>query len=377
MSELSCQSDFASFNDQIWLNAASEGPLPNVSVQALHEAGEWKRRPYELTIPKFSAVPLQLKQAIGQLVHVPYQDVILGNSATYGIHLLANGLPLEPGDEVLLMQNDFPTDILPWLGLEKKGVKALQLNPSGHVLTPSEIADAISPKTKVLCLSYVHTFSGHILDVHRIGQICRDHNIIFILNLSQAAGAFPVDVSFLPVDAVVGAGYKWLLGPYGTGFCWIKPEIRETLQYNQAYWISQLNERELASTGPLVFHDSRSARRYDVFATANFFNFVPWTASLNYLLEKGMENVGGHVRTLVDIFLQGLDRTRYNLVSAWEIPERSNLIVFTPVHESAQVAFDRLKKQGIHVALWKGGIRVSPHIYNSGEDIRAVLRALT
>ena len=97
----------------IWLNTASEGPIPKVAVEALAQAIAWKSSPERLTIPKFQQVPLELKQSIARLINVSHEDVILGNSATYGVHLLANGLPLKAGDEIVLMQGDFPTDILP------------------------------------------------------------------------------------------------------------------------------------------------------------------------------------------------------------------------------------------------------------------------
>jgi len=121
--------DFAIEPGQAWLNAASEGPIPKTAAAALQEAVGWKLSPRLLTIPKFQQVPLELKKAIGRLVHVPSDEVILGNSATYGVHVLANGLGLNSGDEVLLMQNDFPSDILPWLHLKKKALWSTRSSP--------------------------------------------------------------------------------------------------------------------------------------------------------------------------------------------------------------------------------------------------------
>jgi len=96
------------------------------------------------------------------------------------------------------------------------------------------------------------------------------------------AGAFEIDLTQWEVDAVVCAGYKWLLGPYGTGFCWIRKEVRQQLNYAQNYWISLMDEASLNSEGPIHLKEDHSARRYDVFGTANFFNYVPWAASIEY-----------------------------------------------------------------------------------------------
>src|SRR5665213_3329961 len=119
--------DFSLKQKHTWLNAASEGPLPKKANEALQEAIEWKSAPHLLTVPIFQQVPLKLKKTISRLIGVDWQDVILGNSATYGLHLLANGLEFKPGDEIILLQNDFPTDILPWLSLQDKGIVVHQL----------------------------------------------------------------------------------------------------------------------------------------------------------------------------------------------------------------------------------------------------------
>ncbi len=175
---------FSDFDSHLWFNAASEGPMPLLSVQKLNEAVKWKSNPHLLDIPKFIKIPLDLKKAIGQLLDVDHKDVILGNSASYGLHILANGLCFEEGDQVLLMQNDFPTNILPWLALEQKQVDVVQISAKNHLLTPKEVLDNITSSTRVVCLSHVHTFSGKILDVVAISKMCKERGIVFILNVS-------------------------------------------------------------------------------------------------------------------------------------------------------------------------------------------------
>lgn len=369
--------DFGPFDGKIWLNVASEGPLPHAAMEALKDAVEWKLQPFQLTVPKFLSIPQQLKVALASLIHVDAQDIILGNSATYGIHLLANGLPLAQGDEVLVMQNDFPTNILPWMALAKKGVRIVQLKPQGQVLTPDEITSAVTSSTKVLCLSWVHTFSGHKIDVMKIGQLCRDKGIIFILNCSQVIGAFNVDVSSLPVDAIVCAGYKWLCGPYATGFCWLRPQLREKLSYNHAYWQSVLDEQQLSSNDPIAPFELKTARHYDMFATANFFNFVPWTASIQYLVKSGMDRVTQYNQQLVAMIIERIDRKQFDIISPTEVNERTNLVVFT--HKDTnnnQTVLNKLKDAGIFLALWKGKLRASPHIHNTRNDIDRFIRVL-
>jgi len=141
--------DFSLIQNHVWLNVASEGPLPKMAQRALQEAVQWKNSPHLLTIAKFQQVPYELKQSIATLLHVEPQDVILGNSATYGLHLLAHGLSFQRGDEIILLQNDFPTDILPWLSLQAKGVAVHQIKAAQQVLSVQELQKAITSRTIV------------------------------------------------------------------------------------------------------------------------------------------------------------------------------------------------------------------------------------
>ena len=178
-----------------WLNAASEGPLPNVAVSALEAIVRLKQSPYLLTIPKFVQVPIDLKAALASLLKVNAQDIILGNSATYGLHLLANGFPFIAGDEILLMAGDFPTDILPWLSLPRKGVVVKQVQPKEYVLTLKEIEQAITGRTKIICLPHVHSFSGFRLDIPSIAKTCKATGIMLVLNTSPVCAALPILMS--------------------------------------------------------------------------------------------------------------------------------------------------------------------------------------
>jgi len=369
--------DFSLDPAHTWLNVASEGPLPKKANLALQEAIAWKSAVHLLTIPKFQQIPLKLKETISRLIHVDPCDVILGNSATYGLHLLANGLEFKAGDEIILLQNDFPTDILPWLSLEQKGVVIHQLKAKEHVLTSEEIKKAINPRTKLLCLPLIHSFTGFKHDIKAIGHLCRLNNVSCVVNLSQAAGAFEIDVSRWEIDAIVCAGYKWLLGPYGTGFCWIKKEVREQLNYPQNYWISLMDEASLNLEGPIHLKDEHSARRYDVFGTANFFNYAPWQASIDYLLQIGLDNVHQHNRALVDHFVDGLNGEYYTLISPSAKKERSNIIVFSHQDTSQNSRlYEYLKEKCLYLALWKNKLRVSPHIYNMPQEIERLLTVL-
>lgn len=369
--------DFHDFKDVMWLNAASEGPLPTVAREALMEAVAWKEAVHELDIPKFIRVPRELRHSIGLLMNVDPADVILGNSASYGLHLLADGLPWQSGDEILLMENDFPTDILPWLALEDRGVTVRQVKTAGWVLTPEEVAENLSPRTRVVCLSHVHTFSGHMIDAPAVADLCRERGVAFVLNVVQSLGNRPVDVAVLGADAVVAVGYKWLCGPYGTGFCWMRPELRRRLSLNRAYWSAYLTAEELTGEGPLSRKRTDSARTLDMFGTANFFNFVPLQAALQYWLRLTPQAVQDHNSRLVDALVEGVDRDKYRLISPLEPGQRTNLVVLSLQDPSGNEGlYKALQENKIYTALWKHRIRVTPHVYNSEDQMARLVAFL-
>lgn len=360
----------------IWLDTAHQGRLPLVAARELDTAREWKLHPEALaTSERFSSVPERLRAAIGRLISAPPETVALANSASYGLHLIANGIDWQLGDEVVVAANDFPSDVLPWLAQRDRGVVVRQLQPADEVPTVDEVAAALNERTRVVCLSWVHSFSGRVLDLEGIGSLCRRRGVWFVVNGAQAVGVRPIAVDGLPVDALISVGFKWLCGPYGTGFCYLHPGLREHVNPRKLYWLTALGVEELAAP-VLDLAAVRPGRTHgiDVFGTANFFNFVPLAASIELLTGFGIEGIGRYVDQLVEQILDGLDRERYRLVSSAEA--RSSLVVFQPFNESSDAVARRLAARDIYVAQRRGRIRVSPHLYNSPADIERLLEHL-
>ena len=369
--------DFGPFEGRAWLNCAHQGPLPRVAVEAATEALACKIAPHRLTDDSFSNVPQRMKCALGQLIGAPPEEMILGNSTSYGLHLLANGIPWQPGDEVLLARGDFPASILPWLALRKRGVVVRFLQPRGLVPQVDEVKEQINPATRLFCTSWVNSFSGHALDIDAVGRVCRANDVIFVLNGSQALGARSLNVSIAPIDAVTSCGFKWLCGPYGTGFCWMRPGLLESLAYNQAYWLTMQRGRSLSRMREYALRDDLGAAAYDVFCTANFMNFLPWAAAVEYLLGQDIAQIESHDNMLVSRLIDGLDLAKYELISPQEGGARSTLVVLThrdPEHN--RQIFDMLKCEGIDISLREGNLRVSPHLYNTVDEIEHLLSIL-
>jgi len=374
---MSYRSAFDLDDGVVWLNSAHQGALPRAAVTAATEAARWKARPWELTTQRFVGVPAALRASLGRLVGVPADEVMLANGSSFGLHALALGLALDPGDEVLVMQGDFPSNILPWLLRERDGVAVRTLTPSGPVLSPEGVGESIGPRTKVVCVSWVHSFSGHALDIQAIGALCRKAGVTFVVNATQALGVRTIDLATAPVDAIVASGWKWLCGPYATGFFWVRPELRARLSCRQAYWLSMQTADDLARTGDPALPSTWGPRQFEIFGTANFLNFHPFHASVRTLTDMGMASIRHETDGLVERFIAGLDQEFFQLVSPREGPARSTLVVFGPRDRTRTEALHRrLLDAGVVTAHRRGNIRISPHVYNTAGEIDRVLEVL-
>lgn len=365
--------DFGPFDGHIWLNCAHQGPLPKVAVEKAQEALQQKIAPHRLPYSAFDEVPARLKRGLASVVGCEADDVILGNSTSYGLNLLVQGLPLEEGDEVLLIDGDFPASVITWLPLRKKGIDVRLLKPREWPPSPAEIQDALTDRTRVVCSSWVFSFFGCAIDLDAIGKVCHERDAIFVVNGSQAIGARDIDLSTAPVDALVSCGFKWLCGPYATGFAWIRSEILATLRYEQAYWLAHASSR----APEYELKDDIGAARYDLFGTANFLNFMTWTASIEYLLDKSIAKVQEYDEELVEETITGITGAGYRLVSPRSQPARSTLVLFSHQDPDRNPAIhQRLEQEGIHVAERDQKLRVAPHLYNTPREIERLVDLL-
>jgi cysteine desulfurase / selenocysteine lyase len=370
---------FGPFDGRVWLNVAHQGPLPRAARVALERAAADKAAPHRISDESFWEVPAALKESLSRFIGTSPHEVILGNSTSYGLHLLAQGLRWRDGDEVLLVAGDFPASVVPWLWLRARGVNVRLVEPRSRPLDASQLAEEMTDQTRVFCSSWVFSLTGEAIDIDAIGALCRRRGVLFVLNGTQAVGTRPIDLRHSPVDALVSCGFKWLCGPYATGFCWIRPDVLDGLDYHQDYWLAQMEQTDLAREGEYELRDDLGASRFDVFGTANFFNYVPWIAALQVLEEVGVEALEAHNRRLVELIISELQgRSRLRVLSPLTGPARSSIVVIShtnPVNNRGLHA--RLREAGVDIGLRSGNLRLSPHLHNDENDVHKALDALT
>jgi cysteine desulfurase/selenocysteine lyase len=367
---------FGPFSGRAWLNTAHQGPLPCAAAEVARASVEAKLDPRRIDDEAFFAVPRSLRRTLGRLVGAAPEEIVLGNSTSYGLDLLARGLDLRAGDEILLIAGDFPATIYPWLPLQKRGIRLRMLPAPEGAPDPDDLRAALTARTKVVCTSWVFSLTGRAADVPALVQVCREHgDVTFVLNGSQAVGARPTDVHAFGIDALVCCGFKWLCGPYATGFTWLRRELMDALDYEQGYWLAQVDD---VGTAPEHYElrDDLGAAAFDVFCTANLSTYPAWDRAVSALLDVGIERVAEHDQDLVQRLIDGLPNT-WSLHSPANPATRSTLVFIEAGDDDAtQDGFERLLTAGIDVGQRAGGLRIAPHLHNTTDDIDRVITAL-
>ncbi|HTQ79768.1 MAG TPA: aminotransferase class V-fold PLP-dependent enzyme, partial [Thermoanaerobaculia bacterium] len=373
------RADFYTAPGITYLNCATQGPMPRVAIAAVERALDLKRTPHLLTDADYFLYPDRYRQAVGRLVGARPEEIAVTDSTTAGLMLLVNGLDWREGDEVVIPEGTFPANRFPWHSLARKGVRVVSVperpadGDGGEV---GRFAAALSPRTRVVSVGWVSFSTGLRYDLAALSALCGERGILFAVDGTQGIGGLELSLAATPCDLLACSGYKWLLGPYGLGFAWLRPELAERLVPANTNWMAVRGAEDFNRLADRPLEWAPGARRFDRNETASFFDTAGATAAVEYLLEVTPRAVESHVRTLLDRLLAGLP-AGYRPVSALGEGQRSNILsIAAAAPEATHQAFDRLTAAGIRASRREGAIRFSPHLYNTEDEIDRVLELL-
>jgi cysteine desulfurase/selenocysteine lyase len=365
--------------DATYLNLAGQSPMPKVSVRAVTAALELKKFPQRIPDSMFFDVPNRIRASIAKLIAAKPTEIALTTGASTGMAAVAFGLKWQPGDEVVTAKGEFPMQYTTWKPMEEReGIKLKVVAPRERFLAAEDIIAAITPKTRLVSVSHVRFDTGGMIDAAKVADACHAQGALFVLDVSQSCGAVPMRVAELGADFVVCAGYKWLLGPFGTGFFWAKSEHLANIRPGPFYWMATGgadNFAALATSDPKPGHDSK---RWDAAETANYFNNAAVDASLEFVLRAGPDTVLAHNHKLIDFLFERLPKDRCVPASPLEHSQRGPYGCFTARKpETTAALYERLRKENVITSLREGNIRVSPYLYNTERDIDRLISVIT
>jgi selenocysteine lyase/cysteine desulfurase len=292
--------------------------------------------------------------------------------------LLAGALKWREGDVVLLAEGEFPANVYPWLNLKELGVR-VEFVPArdGRILV-DEVKERITERTRLVSLSLVEFSTGFRNDLESIAVYCHERGVICGVDAMQALGALDVDVKRLGVDFLVGSSHKWLLGPQRTGLLYISVGLFQQLSMQRRSWFSVEEPYDFFNyEQPL----KRGAWRFE-HSFPNTMAIVGLDSALGLFdgIEGGMPAIEERILGLTEYAMNGLERLGYPIISPRGEGERSGIVSFRVHTERPELTVvqivEKLAERGITVAARGEGVRISPHFYNTIQDLDQLLNAL-
>lgn len=370
--------EFADFEGVAYLNVANQGPLPLAAARAAQAAIETKKLPYKITDNLYFDVPDRIRKNLAQLIGAEADEIAITSGASAGLSFVAAGIEWQPGDEVLVGRGEFPAHVAAWLPYMKAGkLKVRTIAPRERFITAEDYEREIGPQTRLVSASLVRFDDGAMLDAKRVAQACHAASALLLIDTSQCSGAIPLSMRGLGADFVTSSGYKWLLGPYGTGFFWASPEWVKRFPCGPFYWQALDGARNFHFLPLDELKAAPGARRWDSAETGNFINLSAWDASLELLVKIGTQAVAQYNAGLVDELIERLPRDRFVLASPAESERRGPYVCISARNpeRNAEICAT-LREAQIIVSLREKALRISPYLYNTSEEIDRLVKAL-
>jgi cysteine desulfurase / selenocysteine lyase len=367
---------WAGRGDAIYLNAASTGPLPQRTVEALTEWAQLRATMHLLKEERQFQTLARSRVLAANLIGANPQEIALATNTGYGVNLAARALPLAPGDVVLTPDLEFPANIYPWMGAAvDRGLEYRRLELEKGILDERALLRALDDRAvKCVSVSWVGFATGYRADLQLIGRACRERGIYFVVDAIQGLGAYTLDVRAANVDILACGGQKWLLSPWGTGFVYVREELLRSLDPPIVSWMAPRGTDDFRRMLEYDLTWRDDARRFEL-VTLPFQDFAGMNASLELLEELGAENVAAHVTTLGDTIVEWAQSSGVELVTPASREKRAGIVSVRP-SDGAAVS-DRLKKAGVVHSFREGAIRLAPHVYNTVDEIRSALAVMS
>lgn len=358
----------------IYLNHAAVSAPPTPTIDATKAQLADVSENGSVNFRKWLAVRESARQLIAGMLGAPPKQVAFMRNTSDALSTVANGLDWQAGDNLVTFRHEFPSNLYPWLRLrDALGVEVRFCEERDGRVDVDELIRLIDGRTRIVAISQVQYASGFRADLERIGRVARTHDALLVVDVIQALGVVPINVEAELVDAAAGACHKWLLTPEGVGFLYLSARARERIQPTLVGWTSVpnpddygnydqgWNEGTLAwetGTGPVALVHGLEA-------------------SLKLLNEVGISAIQAHLEKLTDHLCEQLQDTGYEVVSSRRKGEKSQIVcIRNTAGLSSMDLYSHLRKRNIITAPRGDRLRISPHFYNTLEEMDELVKAL-
>lgn len=358
-----------------YLNNASIGPIPERTRRALDTFTAKRTAPYLLSDRELLQILHDVRDRVARLINADPDEIALTTNTSFGLNQAARALRLAPGDIVVVSDREFPANVYPWLRLRDQAVD-VELAPCGPEGWPDEdylLERLRDSRVRVLAVSFVQFANGYRVDLERLGAACRDNGSLLVVDGIQGVGHCPLDVKTTPVDVLACGGQKWLLSPWGSGFLYVRRELIKQLEPDFAGWMAFEGTDDLSRLTEYDCTLREDARRFEL-NTLAFQDFYGMLHSLDLMLELGVERIADYTAWLQEPMLTWADERGIRVVSPRTPAHQSAIFCLAPLN--AVEAYHTLKRARVVCSLREGALRLSPHAYNTREELEKVIDVL-
>jgi selenocysteine lyase/cysteine desulfurase len=360
--------------DVAYLNCAYMSP----QMRTVREAGERalarRSRPWEIGPEDFFEESEEARNLFARLVGGDAEGVALIPAVSYGMAVAAKNVPVGEGQSIVVLADQFPSNVYPWRELAKKRNARLVTvpRPADHDWTTA-VLEYVDESVAVVAAPNCHWTDGSLVDLVRVGERAREVGAALVVDGIQSVGARPMDVRAARPDFLVVSSYKWLLGPYGVGFVWVGERFRggEPVEHN---WINRSGSRDFARLVDYRDDFAPGARRYDSGERSNFILLPMAVAALNQILDWSVENIEETLRELTGFVEEGAAKRDIEA-----IPEKRRAAHMIGLKLPTGAPHDlaaRLAQENVYVSVRGESLRVAPHLHNDERDVERLFKAL-
>ena len=378
---LTCQKDlFLMPDDHHYLNCSYLSPLLKRVEQAGVEGVRGKSRPWETTPDRFFHDSETVRSLFAELIHAeePNQVAIMP-AVSYGMGTVVNNLPKSPGKQIIIAEEQFPSNVYPWEAYAKRTGNSIKriAAPVGEKRGEKwneAILNSINNNTLLVALGNVHWTDGTVFRIREISEKVHSFGGYFVMDGTQSVGALPLNVQDVKPDALICAGYKWLMGPYGISLGYFGPRLTGGIPLEEG-WIVRKNSEDFAALIDYEEDYQPGAKRYDMGQRSNFITLPMMREALMQVREWGIHNIQSYIKSLSEPLIPALIDSDYKIEEdEYRAPHMFGARV--PLGTEMKSVREALQSRNIHVSVRGSAIRISPNVYNDESDIEALKECL-
>jgi cysteine desulfurase / selenocysteine lyase len=356
--------EFPVMEELIFFDHARVAPLPErvrqVVTTFVDDATRFGTAHYETWIKGIE----KSRNNFARLINAGTDEVAFVKNTSEGLAIVANGLDWKSGDNVVIPDIEFPANVYPWWNLKRLGVETRMVHAvEGRVLF-DDLVEQVDARTKLISISSVECNSGFRSDLNRIGMFCKEKGILFCVDAIQSLGIIPMDVKRDHIDFLSADGHKWMLSVEGLGGFYISRDVLEKVYPVTVGWGNMVNAADFMD---YEFAFKPNAQRFEE-GSLNTMSIHAFGAALDLLLETGVSNIEKRVLQLGDTILEQLTQRNLKIYSSTRPQERSGNIAFV-MNQDISRLYEWMMAHKVKLTVRDGLVRLSPHFYNSEEEI--------